>query len=60
MLVANHRPTGPRWHKGAWYKRLMRSDERAQEGNVGMLIIGDSITHWWGQTSLGSPHQQPR
>ena len=37
----------PRWHKEAWYKRHDAFNERVREGNVGMLMIGDSITHWW-------------
>lgn len=37
----------PRWHKEPWYKRHDAFNERVREGNVGMLMIGDSITHWW-------------
>ena len=37
----------PRWHKEPWYKRHDAFNERVRQGNVGMLMIGDSITHWW-------------
>ncbi|HBV31144.1 MAG TPA: hypothetical protein DEB49_01720, partial [Verrucomicrobiales bacterium] len=37
----------PRWHKEPWYKRHDAFNERVREGNIGMLMIGDSITHWW-------------
>ena len=37
----------PRWHKEPWLKRHNAFNERVRQGNVGMLMIGDSITHWW-------------
>ncbi|MDP6893186.1 MAG: GDSL-type esterase/lipase family protein, partial [Verrucomicrobiota bacterium] len=37
----------PRWHKDTWLKRHNAFNERVMQGNVGMLMIGDSITHWW-------------
>ena len=37
----------PRWHKESWLKRHNAFNERARQGDVGMLMIGDSITHWW-------------
>ena len=37
----------PRWHKDPWLKRHNAFNKRVMQGNVGMLMIGDSITHWW-------------
>jgi beta-glucosidase len=37
----------PRWHKKPWLQRHLAMNERAKEGNVDLLMIGDSITHWW-------------
>ena len=37
----------PRWHKKAWLQRHEAMNERARQGNVDLLMIGDSITHWW-------------
>ncbi len=37
----------PRWHKDAWLKRHEAMNERVKQGDVGLLMIGDSITHWW-------------
>ena len=37
----------PRWHKDPWLKRHKAFNERVTQGNVGMLMIGDSIMHWW-------------
>ena len=37
----------PRWHKDPWLKRHIAFNKRVMQGNVGMLMIGDSITHWW-------------
>ncbi|MEM7230726.1 MAG: GDSL-type esterase/lipase family protein [Planctomycetota bacterium] len=37
----------PRWHKEPWLKRHEAMNARAREGNVDLLMIGDSITHWW-------------
>ena len=37
----------PRWHKSAWLERHNAFNERIKKGNVDLLMIGDSITHWW-------------
>ena len=37
----------PRWHKKAWTERHKKFNERAKKGNVDLIMIGDSITHWW-------------
>ena len=37
----------PRWHKKAWVERHKKFNERAKKGNVDLIMIGDSITHWW-------------
>ena len=37
----------PRWHKKPWLQRHLAMNDRAKQGNVGLLMIGDSITHWW-------------
>lgn len=37
----------PRWHKEAWLKRHTAMNERVSKGDVDLLMIGDSITHWW-------------
>ncbi|MEE2808877.1 MAG: GDSL-type esterase/lipase family protein, partial [Verrucomicrobiota bacterium] len=37
----------PRWHKKAWIERHEKFNERAKKGNVDLIMIGDSITHWW-------------
>ena len=37
----------PRWHKEPWLKRHNAFNERIRQGNVDLLMIGDSITHWW-------------
>lgn len=37
----------PRWHKEAWVARHEAMNARVEQGNVGLLFIGDSITHWW-------------
>jgi lysophospholipase L1-like esterase len=37
----------PRWHKKAWIERHQKFNERAKQGNVDLIMIGDSITHWW-------------
>jgi lysophospholipase L1-like esterase len=40
----------PRWHKKAWLQRHEAMNERVKKGNVDLLMIGDSITHWWDTT----------
>ncbi len=37
----------PRWHKKPWLERHLKMNERARQGNVDLIMIGDSITHWW-------------
>ncbi len=37
----------PRWHKEAWVDRHEAINARVKQGNVDLLFIGDSITHWW-------------
>lgn len=37
----------PRWHKKPWLQRHEAINERVRQGNVDLLMIGDSITHWW-------------
>ena len=37
----------PRWHKSAWLERHNSINKRVKKGNVDLLMIGDSITHWW-------------
>ncbi|MCH2368648.1 MAG: alginate lyase family protein, partial [Planctomycetes bacterium] len=37
----------PRWHKKPWLQRHLAMNDRAKQGNVDLLMIGDSITHWW-------------
>ena len=37
----------PRWHKKPWLERHESMNERVRKGNVGLIMIGDSITHWW-------------
>jgi lysophospholipase L1-like esterase len=37
----------PRWHKKPWLQRHEAINERVKKGNVDLLMIGDSITHWW-------------
>ncbi|MCP4847823.1 MAG: hypothetical protein GY899_07755 [Verrucomicrobiaceae bacterium] len=37
----------PRWHKKPWLQRHETINERVKKGNVDLLMIGDSITHWW-------------
>ena len=37
----------PRWHKQAWLERHEGFNARVKKGNVDLLMIGDSITHWW-------------
>ncbi len=38
----------PRW--GRWSDRFESFNARVKKGDVGMLIIGDSITHWFDTT----------
>jgi len=37
----------PRWHKKPWLERHGAMNERVKRGDVDLLMIGDSITHWW-------------
>jgi lysophospholipase L1-like esterase len=37
----------PRWHKAPWLERHLAFNERVKKGKVDLLMIGDSITHWW-------------
>ncbi|MDG2123340.1 MAG: alginate lyase family protein, partial [Verrucomicrobiales bacterium] len=37
----------PRWHQDKWLERHQRFNQRVKQGNVDLLMIGDSITHWW-------------
>ena len=37
----------PRWHKTPWFERHRAFNARVKKGNVDLLMIGDSITHWW-------------
>ena len=37
----------PRWHKKEWIERHQKFNERAKQGNVDLIMIGDSITHRW-------------
>ena len=37
----------PRWHQDKWLERHRRFNQRVKQGNVDLLMIGDSITHWW-------------
>ncbi|MEM7383941.1 MAG: GDSL-type esterase/lipase family protein [Verrucomicrobiota bacterium] len=37
----------PRWHQPAWQERHAAINKRVREGDVDLLMIGDSITHWW-------------
>ena len=37
----------PRWHKKPWLQRHEAINARVKKGNVDLLLIGDSITHWW-------------
>ena len=37
----------PRWHKSAWLERHNSINKRVKKGHVDLLMIGDSITHWW-------------
>ncbi len=37
----------PRWHGPRWMERHESMNARVKEGNVDLLMIGDSITHWW-------------
>lgn len=37
----------PRWHKTPWLERHRAFNARVKKGNVDLLMIGDSITHWW-------------
>ncbi len=42
-------PLGPKW----WYERHGKMKKRVAQGNVDMIMIGDSITHSWDDT--GNP-----
>jgi len=37
----------PRWHKIPWIERHRAFNARVKKGKVDLLMIGDSITHWW-------------
>ena len=37
----------PRWHKQPWLERHKAMNKRVKKGKVDLLMIGDSITHWW-------------
>ncbi len=36
-----------RWHGPRWMERHESINARVKKGNVDLLMIGDSITHWW-------------
>ncbi len=37
----------PRWHRDQWLKRHQAMNDRVRQGNVDLIMIGDSITHWF-------------
>ena len=37
----------PRWHREPWFKRHQAMNDRVQKGDVDLIMIGDSITHWF-------------
>jgi lysophospholipase L1-like esterase len=43
----------PRWHKKPWLERHLAMNERVKKGNLDLLMIGDSITHWWDKEGEG-------
>ena len=43
----------PRWHKQAWLDRHRAFNERAGRGGIDLIMIGDSITHWWDKPGEG-------
>lgn len=52
--------TKPVPRSGAWMKRHEAFLDRAKEGNIDLLFLGDSITQGWGSNPVWNRYYKPR